>query len=48
MTKDKIKLTVCCGGKLIFNNATGDYVCSICHSPAKTKIFKLQKKGGLK
>ena len=30
-----VKRSKCCGGKVVFNNATGDSVCSICRNPVK-------------
>ena len=32
--KNKPRKSKCCGAKVVFNNATGDYVCSTCRNPA--------------
>lgn len=31
--KKPMKLSKCCNAKVVFNNATGDYVCSSCRNP---------------
>jgi len=41
--KEKIRLTLCCNAELVFNNKTGDHVCSICRKPAKARIFLIKK-----
>lgn len=34
------EITDCCGGQVYFNNATGDYCCSICRNPTATIAAK--------
>ena len=31
--KKPMKKSKCCNGKVVFNNATGDHVCSVCRNP---------------
>lgn len=32
----KVRVSECCGEKIIFNHATGDEVCSLCRNPTKS------------
>lgn len=41
--KKPIKKSKCCGGKVVFNNATGDNVCSVCRNPVGKNTYMSEK-----